>query len=76
VRKKCRAAQNDGITRQTLEFAKLPDLLPEIRKLSGAATKKLEPQFSAVFGFLLLTLAFEIRGFMRWPAKAKRPLSM
>jgi len=48
-----------------LEFAKLPDLLPEIRKLSGAATKKLEPQFSAVFGFLLLTLAFEIRGFMR-----------
>jgi hypothetical protein len=31
---------------------------PEVRKLSGAAAKKIKPQFSALFGFLLLTLAF------------------
>jgi hypothetical protein len=42
-----------------------------IRKLSGAAAKKIEPQFSAIFGFLLLALAFNVRSFMRQLAKAK-----
>jgi hypothetical protein len=44
--------------------------------LSGAAGKKIKPQFSAVFGFLLFTLAFNVRGFMRAFAKAEHPLSM
>jgi hypothetical protein len=48
----------------------------EIRKLSGAAVKKIEPQFSALFGFLLLTLAFNVRVFMRELTKAKHALSM
>jgi hypothetical protein len=38
--------------------------------------KKIEPQFSAAFGFLLLTLAFDVRRFMRQLTKAKRPPSM
>jgi hypothetical protein len=44
--------------------------------LSGAAVKKIEPQFSALFGFLLLTLAFNVRRFMRQLTKAKHSLSM
>jgi hypothetical protein len=51
-------------------------IAPEIRKLSGAAAKKIEPQFSALFGFLLFTLAFNVRGFMRELTKAKHALSM
>lgn len=53
-------------------------IAPQIRKLSrqflsGAAAKKIEPQFSAVFGFLLLSLAFDVRRFMRQLTKAKVP---
>jgi hypothetical protein len=49
---------------------------PEIRKLSGAAANKIKPQFSAVFGFLLLAFAFNVRSFMRQLAKAEHALSM
>jgi hypothetical protein len=38
--------------------------------------KKIEPQFSAVFGFLLFALAFDVRRFMREAAKAKHAPSM
>jgi hypothetical protein len=49
---------------------------PEIRRLSGAAAKKVKPRSSAEFGFLSLTLAFNVLGFMRKLTKAKPALSM
>jgi hypothetical protein len=49
---------------------------PAIRKLSGAAAKKIKPQFSAVFCFLLLAFAFNVRSFMRQLTKAEHAISM
>jgi hypothetical protein len=49
---------------------------PVIRRLSGAAAKKVEPRSSAEFGFLSLTLAFYVLGSMRELTKAKRALSI
>ena len=51
-------------------------LAPGDEKLSGAAAKKIKPQFSAVFGFLLLAFTFNVRSFMRQLTKAERALSM
>jgi hypothetical protein len=70
--------------RANRKAAKLPGLFRQAdrsfcageRKLSGAAAQKIEPQFSALFDFLMLTLAFDVRGFMRELTKAKVALSM
>jgi hypothetical protein len=51
-------------------------IAPAIRKSGRAAGKKVEPQFPVVFGFLLLTLAFDVHGFMRELTKAKRALAI
>jgi hypothetical protein len=58
------------------EYRQAAGSAPEIRRLSGAAAKKVEPRFSAVFGFLSLTLAFNVLGPMRKLTKAKPALSM
>jgi hypothetical protein len=60
--------------RMTADFAILID--PCANKLGRAPRKKIEPQFSAAFGFLLFTLAFNVRGFMRAFTEAEHPPPM
>ena len=67
----------DKARRVAANVAKLPELVPRrSEKLSGAAAKQIEPQFFALFGIQLLTLGFNVRGFMRELTKAKHALSM
>jgi hypothetical protein len=70
-------ALGDRARRIAANIAKLPGFIAaEIGRLSGAAAKKVEPQSSAVFGFLSRELAFNVFGSMRKLTKAKPALSM
>ena len=68
------AATAAAVKKQEIEQGK--NTMRDAQEKIDAAAKKVEPRSSAVFGFLSLTLAFNVLGSMRKLTKAKPALPM